>query len=170
MLSLYKQAGLTHIEFGTESLCDRQLKNYGKHFTVAEVIEKSQMCVDVGVYYAHFLILGGYGETNDTLRETFENSKKLYNTVFFPFVGMRIYPGTQLQKIAIAEGKISPDHDLIDPVYYISDYFDQSTLKEEAAKTGKAWIFPDAPPDPLMELLRIKKNKKGPIWEYLRKA
>ena len=42
-------------------------------------------------------------------------------------------------------------------------------LKEGAANTGKAWIFPDAPPDPLMEQLRIKKNKKGPIWEYLRK-
>ena len=169
MLTLYKQAGLTHIEFGTESLSDQQLINYGKHFTVEEVIEKSKMCIDVGIYYAHFLILGGYGETSESIRETFENSKKFYNTVFFPFVGMRIYPGTKLQKLAIAEGRISPDDDLISPVYYISDKFDQSMLKEEAAKTGKAWIFPDAPPDPLMEQLRIKKNKKGPIWEYLRK-
>jgi radical SAM superfamily enzyme YgiQ (UPF0313 family) len=169
MLTLYKQAGLTHIEFGTESLSDQQLKNYGKHFTVDDVVEKSKMCVDVGIYYAHFLILGGYGETSASIMETFENSKKIYNTVFFPFVGMRIYPGTQLQKIAITEGRISPDADLIDPVYYISEKFDQSMLKEEAAKTGKAWIFPDAPPDPLMEQLRIKKNKKGPIWEYLRK-
>jgi radical SAM superfamily enzyme YgiQ (UPF0313 family) len=169
MLSLYKQAGLTHIEFGTESLSDQQLKNYGKHFTVEEVIEKSKMCVDVGIYYAHFLILGGYGETSASIMETFENSKKFYNTVFFPFVGMRIYPGTRLQQLAIAEGKISADDDLIEPVYYISEHFDQSILKDGAAKTGKAWIFPDAPVDPLMEQLRIKKNKKGPIWEYLRK-
>jgi radical SAM superfamily enzyme YgiQ (UPF0313 family) len=169
MLALYKQAGLTHVEFGTESLSDQQLKNYGKHFTVEDVIEKSELCVEVGIYYAHFLILGGYGETSESIRETFENSKKIYNTVFFPFVGMRIYPGTRLQEMAIAEGKISAGDDLIEPVYYISEHFDQSMLKDGAAKTGKAWIFPDAPPDPLMEQLRIKKNKKGPIWEYLRK-
>jgi radical SAM superfamily enzyme YgiQ (UPF0313 family) len=169
LLSLYKQAGLTHIEFGTESLSDRQLRNYGKLFTVADVMEISKMCVDIGVYYAHFLILGGYGETDDTIRETFENSKKICNTVFFPFMGMRIYPGTELQQIAITERKIMPDNDLIEPAYYISENFDPSLLKDRAAKTGKAWIFPDTPPDPLMEQLRIKKNRKGPLWEYLRK-
>lgn len=169
MLTLYKKAGLTHIEFGTESLSDTQLENYGKHFTVADVIEKSTLCNKVGVYFAHFLILGGYGETDATIDETFENSKKIDYSVFFPYVGMRIYPKTKLREYAIRDGIISADNPLLEPAYYISDQFDQSLLKHKASTTGKTWIFPDDPADALMEQLRIKKNKKGPLWEYLRK-
>ena len=36
----------------------------------------------------HFLLLGGYGETDDTLQETFSRSATLGPTVFFPFIGM----------------------------------------------------------------------------------
>ena len=43
-LSLYKRAGLTHIEFGTESLSDSTLKSYGKHFSVDEVVRISEIC------------------------------------------------------------------------------------------------------------------------------
>ncbi len=85
-----------HIEFGTDSLSDTTLKNYGKPFTVADILEASKICNRLKIHCAHFLILGGYGETEDTLNETFENSKKIERTVFFPFVGMRIYPGTKL--------------------------------------------------------------------------
>ena len=96
MLQLYKRAGLSHIEFGTESLSGRQLKNYKKPFSVNDVLEKSELCNKLNVHFAHFLILGGYGETEETLDETFENSRKIENTVFFPYIGMRIYPGTYL--------------------------------------------------------------------------
>ncbi len=168
-MALYKQSGLTHIEFGTESLCDTQLKNYGKHFTFADVKAASDLALKYNVYYAHFLILGGYGETDKTIRETMDNSKQLDYTVFFPFVGMRIYPNTKLQQIAIEEGVISPSDLLLQPAYYISKNFDMSTLKEKAAATGKAWSFPDDPKSDVMDVLRLKRKKKGLIWEYLRK-
>lgn len=169
MLALYKRAGLTHVEFGTESFSDIQLQNYGKHFTFADVVEKSELCLKNNIFYAHFLILGGYGETEATWRETIENSKKIQYSVFFPYVGMRIYPGTRLQQIAIAEGRITHDDPLLDPVYYISDGFDLEAVRREALATGKAWIFPDDPESDLMDELRLKRKKKGPIWEYMRK-
>ncbi len=147
-MALYKQSGLTHIEFGTESLSDTQLKNYGKHFTFTDVKAASDLALKHNIFYAHFLILGGYGETNETIRETMENSKQLNYTVFFPFVGMRIYPNTRLQQIAIEEGVISSSDLLLQPTYYISTGFDRSTLKEKAA---------------------LKRKKKGLMWEYLRK-
>jgi radical SAM superfamily enzyme YgiQ (UPF0313 family) len=170
MLDLYRRAGLTHIEFGTESLCDAQLENYGKHFTFADVRAASEMCVKKGVYCAHFLILGGYGETGRTVAETFHNSRYLRNTVLFPFWGMRIYPGTGLHEIAIAEGRVSKDDTLVEPVYYLSGHTDLPMLKRRAAETGKAWIFPDETENDLVTVLRKQKNKKGPIWEYLRKS
>lgn len=169
LVSICRQAGLTHIEFGTESLSNEQLARYGKIFSVSDVYAASELCLKYNVYYSHFLILGGYGETEATIDETMENSKKMNHTVYFPFVGMRIYPNTQLHRLAVQEGLVAANDDLLEPTFYISANFNQHTLKEKAIATGKAWVFPDEPEDKLMQVLRTKKNKKGPIWEYLRK-
>ena len=58
-MRLFRASGLTHIEFGTESFCDRTLEAYGKRFTFGDVVQASRLALDNGVYYAHFLILGG---------------------------------------------------------------------------------------------------------------
>ncbi len=165
-LVLLKRAGLTHIEFGTESLSDKTLKNYGKSFTVDDVIKVSALCREVDVHYAHFLILGGFGEDNDTLNETFENSRKIERSVFFPYVGMRIYPGTRLHQIALKEGMTQKQDDLLEPAYYIAPGIDIEDLKARASKTGKRWVFPDEDLSRGMKRMRMK-NVKGPLWEYL---
>jgi radical SAM superfamily enzyme YgiQ (UPF0313 family) len=166
LLEKLKHAGLRHIEFGTESLSDTTLKNYGKPFTVARILEISDLCNQLEIDFAHFLILGGYGETNETLNETFENSKKISRSVFFPFIGMRIYPGTRLHKIAIKENIVEKNDPLLEPVYYVSKKIDINSLKDSAQKTGKQWIFPDEDMSEVMTLMR-KRNKKGPLWDYL---
>jgi radical SAM superfamily enzyme YgiQ (UPF0313 family) len=166
LLEKLKQAGLKHIEFGTESLSDQMLLNYRKPFTVADIINISAACNDLGIDFAHFLILGGYGETELTLNETFENCKKIDRTVFFPFIGMRIYPGTRLEEIAIREKRIETGDPLLEPVYYVSQDIDIKSLKGKAMQTGKQWIFPDEDLSPAMMRMR-KRNRKGPLWEYL---
>lgn len=166
-MALYKRAGLTHIEFGTDSMCNVQLKNYKKFFDCDDIFRSSELCVKYGVHYAHFLILGGYGETEETLEESFQFSKSLRNTVFFPFVGMRIYPFTELQRQAVREGLIREGDDLVDPVFYLSKDIDVTRLKERASATGKSWIFPDDPRNIVADSFRLKKHLKGPAWEYL---
>jgi radical SAM superfamily enzyme YgiQ (UPF0313 family) len=165
LLKKLKQAGLTHIEFGTESLSDVTLKNYGKSFSVKEVVEKSEMCTKIGINFVHFIILAGYGETDATVNETFENSKKIGPTAFFPFVGMRIYPGTKLHDLAIKDGVVSEKDDLIVPKYYISKDVELSSLKTRAEASGRRWFFPDQDFSENIKKLR-SKNKKGPLWEY----
>jgi radical SAM superfamily enzyme YgiQ (UPF0313 family) len=166
-LVLYKKAGLTHIEFGTESFSDTQLKNYRKHFKFEEVLEISNISSDLGIFFAHFLILGGYGETEQSLGETFENSRKIPRSVYFPYIGMRIYPHTELFNIAVREGRIKGISDLLDPVYYISKTVNLDTLKERALATGKKWIFPDFDDKGMMDKFRSRKIR-GPLWEFLR--
>lgn len=165
MLRLFKRAGLTHIEFGTETISDQQLKNYGKHFTVDDILEKSELCNKVKVNFAHFLILCGFGETEDTLCETFENSKKIKSTIFFPYIGMRIYPRTKLAELAVKENVVDAEDDLLTPRYFISNKVDISTIKERAKQTGGKWIFPDEDNQKIMNAMRAKKWK-GPLWEY----
>ncbi|MGL4957109.1 MAG: lipid biosynthesis B12-binding/radical SAM protein [Bacteroidales bacterium] len=166
-LALYKRSGLTHIEFGSESFSNTQLKNYGKSFTFKDIETTSKMASDLGIFYAHFLILGGYGETNATIEESIENSKKIEHSVFFPYIGMRIYPNTKLSKIAQQEGLITDDKDLINPTYYISKEVNIDMIKKTAlASTGK-WIFADDQRSDMMDTFR-KRGQKGPLWEYLR--
>lgn len=169
LMGLFRKSGLKHIEFGTESLCTEQMHRYGKNFSFDDVLKNSELCLKHNVFYAHFLILGGIGETSETLRETMENSKKIKYSVFFPYIGMRIYPGTPLQRMAIADGKISASDSLLEPTYYLSDDFNLKECRELAAETGKAWIFPDDPLADDIERMRVTKKKKGLIWEYLRK-
>lgn len=166
-LKLLKASGLEHIEFGTEAISESTLEKYGKHFTVSDIIQQSAICTKLNIDFAHFMLLGGYGETDETLDETFANSKLIGPTVFFPFVGMRIYPGTKLYDIAVAEGIIDKNDDLIEPKYYISDKITQSTIKKRAKATDKRWIFPDEDTSMITNRLRVMRNKKGPLWEYL---
>lgn len=166
-LQLYKQAGLTHIEFGTESFSDQQLENYRKGFHWADVVEKSHFCDDLGIFYAHFLILAGYGETEASLEETFRHSRELTNAVIFPYIGMRIYPDTELFRIALREGRIASREELLNPVYYVAEGVDLTTLQARAKATGARWIFPGEGSEELMARFRAKK-RRGPLWEYLR--
>ncbi|HOV10580.1 MAG TPA: lipid biosynthesis B12-binding/radical SAM protein [Bacteroidales bacterium] len=167
ILQLFKTSGLTHIEFGTESISQHVLQCYGKHFTVDDIIQQSELCNMVDVPFAHFMILAGYGETDKTINETFENSKKIKNTVFFPFVGMRIYPGTKLYEIAVNENIIDKNDLLLEPRYFISKEVNTATLKDRAKNTGRRWVFPDEDTAAITNKMRTLRNKKGPLWEYL---
>ncbi|MCX6281270.1 MAG: radical SAM protein [Bacteroidetes bacterium] len=168
LLKLFAKAGLTHIEFGTESLSDTTLKAYGKHFDADEVVRVSEYCNEANIYFCHFMIIGGYGETDQTVDESFENSKRIDNTVFFPYVGMRIYPGTKLHELSIAEGILSADDPIIEPVYYISKKVNYETLRERAEKSGRRWVFADEDVATAMNRMR-SRNRKGSLWHHLKK-
>jgi radical SAM superfamily enzyme YgiQ (UPF0313 family) len=164
-LRLYKESGLSHIEFGTESISEAQLKNYGKHFTVKDVFETSELCNKTDIHFAHFLILGGYGETEQTLDETFQNSRLIENTVYFPYIGMRIYPGTRLAELAVEEGVLDSRDGLLSPRYYISKNINANTIPKRAEQTGKKWIFPNDDIQRIVDTMRLKQWK-GPLWEH----
>ena len=48
-------------------------------------------------------------ELQSVLSRGFENSKRINNSVFFPYVGMRIYPGTKLHDEAVENGWVEKD-------------------------------------------------------------
>jgi radical SAM superfamily enzyme YgiQ (UPF0313 family) len=166
-LKLYQKSGLTHVEFGSDSLSDSQLENYGKRFRFEDIKRQSEYCGKLGLFYAHYLILAGYGETEKSLNETFEHSKELGFTIFFPYIGMRIYPDTKICEIAINEGLIKSPNELINSVYYISRDVNIESIRPLALATGQRWVFADSEQSPVMKQLR-KRGRKGLLWEYLR--
>ncbi len=166
LLALLKKSGLTHLEFGTESLSNSTLKAYNKSFLVEDVFKTAGLCKKLDLFTAHFLILGGPGESKQTVEETIQNSKHIDKTVFFPYFGMRIYPNTGVYELAVAEGKIKKEDSLLEPIYYLADDIDFETVKKSARETQNRWIFPDEDFQKPMEMMR-KRGIKGPLWELL---
>ncbi|WLE96145.1 MAG: lipid biosynthesis B12-binding/radical SAM protein [Candidatus Electrothrix communis] len=164
-------AGLAHVEFGTESLSDAMLKNYRKPFRVQEVLTAHQQALDAGLHTAHYFLLGGPGESADTINESLENREQLKKTVTFYFVGIRIYPGTGLYDIALEEGKINETTDLLQPVFYEPDLITREQIDEmvtERAGNRINWIVGSGGARAAEIVSKMhSRGYVGPLWEYL---
>ncbi len=164
-------SGLTHVEFGTESLCNRVLSNYLKPFKVADVFQAHERAIDAGLYVAHYFIMGGPGETYDSVGETFSNIDKLNKTVLFLFCGMRIYPYTALYEIALKEGQVNKSQDLLEPVFYRCSTIDMDEivgLIMKKAVSRSNWIIGASDDKTGQTLSRMyDRGFSGPLWEFL---
>lgn len=165
------QAGLTHVEFGTESLSNRVLKAYGKPYDRPQVLASHQAAVAAGLHVAHYFLLGGPGETAETLETTLNSVDKLNKTVLFLFCGMRIYPHTDLYHHALHEGQIDPSQDLLAPVYYQSPAIsNDEIIRRTRAKSRNRinWITGGGGDKTAQLLTRLyDRGYTGPLWEYL---
>lgn len=171
LMKLMRRAGLTHIEFGSDSFCDEVLATYDKDFTFEDILRSSDLARQQQIDYCHFLIAGGPGETRQTLREGFDNSRRLTGAVIMAVVGMRIYPGTKVFNRAVAEGRIARDADLLWPTYYLSPALTADEVFEELqqfAQLSPNWIPGDPAPGyaRLVERLR-QRGVIGPLWSYV---
>jgi radical SAM superfamily enzyme YgiQ (UPF0313 family) len=164
-------AGLAHVEFGTESLSDSMLKNYRKPFQAQDVFTAHQQALDAGLHIAHYFLLGGPGEAAATVTESLDNREKLNKTVSFYFVGIRIYPGTALYDIALDEGKITAATNLLEPVFYEPDGISREridSLVTTRADSRINWIVGSGGTQAASTVSRMHaRGYTGPLWEYL---
>jgi radical SAM superfamily enzyme YgiQ (UPF0313 family) len=171
LFGLMARAGCRHIEFGSDSFCDSVLRAYGKHFTFEDIRRASELAVGSGIHCAHFLIIGGPGESEKTMLTSFENSKKLTRTVIFPFVGMRIYPETKLYGIALEEGMLPRKAGLLRPRFYVTPDMSRraiSSLLQRFRGQRPNWIIGDIPASLLQVMNGLRqRGVKGPLWEFL---
>lgn len=172
ILALMKQAGCTHIEFGSDSLSEDTLKRLRKPFSVKDIMHASALCKKAGIKFCHYVIFGSPGENNKTLNESFKNIKRLKSTAVIAMVGVRIYPGTELQQLSIKENIIREDNDLLQPNFYFSPAIEKRDLLEKVsgfAKDNSNFIVPGMgimSSDKIHETLR-RHYKEGPLWGYL---
>ena len=78
-------AGLSHVEFGTESLSANMLKTYKKPFGIKHIFKAHKAAIKAGLFTAHYFLLGGPGEDEDSLNETLSNIAMLNKSVLFFF-------------------------------------------------------------------------------------
>jgi radical SAM superfamily enzyme YgiQ (UPF0313 family) len=168
--ALMAKAGCQGVELGIDSGSSKILRLYGKEFEVQDIINASRHCREADLNFALYLLLGGPGEDETTLHDTFALMDRLDPTAVIIMVGIRIYPHTRLQEIAVQEGVIKEDDDLIEPRFYISPLINHERLIElvtEGAMGRRGWIVPGLEINispPLMEGIR-KFGYRGPLWE-----
>ncbi|PKN18854.1 MAG: B12-binding domain-containing radical SAM protein [Deltaproteobacteria bacterium HGW-Deltaproteobacteria-6] len=164
-------AGLTHVEFGTESMSDAMLTNLQKPFASADVFRAHQSALAAGLHIAHYFLLGGPGENEETLQDTLNKVDQLNRAVFFFFCGIRIYPHTDLYDTALREGQISASQNLIEPVFYRSPFISGiEILKRVETHAGgrQNWLVGAGENKTSGILPRLyERGYTGPLWEYL---
>jgi radical SAM superfamily enzyme YgiQ (UPF0313 family) len=164
-------AGLSHVEFGTESLANSMLKTYRKPFSVGDVFTAHQQALDAGLHVAHYFLMGGPGESAATITESLDNIDTLKQAVFFFFIGIRIYPQTVLYDIAMREGKITASTNLLEPIFYKADDIDRQTIEAlVTARVGKRsnCIFGSGDPEETKAVSTMyARGYTGPLWEHL---
>jgi lipid biosynthesis B12-binding/radical SAM protein len=168
-LSLLKQSGLYAIEAGTDASSNETLAGLNKRLTFDDVYEFNQACIDAKIPCAHYVIFGGPGETEATVKKGLNNLEMLKNCIVFAFSGIRILPGTMIQTQAIEEGVLKEGESLLKPAYYFSSEINVEAM-DEMIKTGfnrrRDRIFP---PSQGIEMVRIMNSHGhyGLLWDRL---
>jgi radical SAM superfamily enzyme YgiQ (UPF0313 family) len=147
------------------------LENYKKSFTREDIIRSSKLCSTLQIHHCHYLLFGGPGEDEETIEESFQLMDQVDPTAVIAMLGIRIYPGTELEKISVSQGVIRLDSNLIYPYFYISPTLGVrlSEIIQEKALARKRWIVPGLQINISKNLIeQIRKFRiRGPLWELV---
>lgn len=168
-MALLKRSGLYAVEAGTDAASDETLAGLDKYLTFDDIYEFNKSCVDLQIPCAHYVMFGGPGETEKTLKKGFRNLEMLKNCVVFAFSGIRIFPGATLQTRAKEDGILKEGESLLKPVYYFSPSIDPAQMNQalvDAFRGRRDRIFP---PSQGLEMVRIMNRYgfNGLLWDRL---
>ena len=120
-------------------------------------------------------MFGGPGETKETVRETlaFANECVRDTDAAFFNVGIRIYPGTPLERVAREDGVLRiPAGEMLAPVFYVSLQVELKWLVRElreAANRNMNFISQDTFTLPYLPGLLAALQRLGvsqPVWRH----
>lgn len=168
-LALMKRAGLYALELGTDAAADRTLAGLNKKLSFDEILDVNRACLDEHLPAAHYVMFGGPDEDRSTLEEGLNNMAELGESVVFAFSGIRIHPGAELHRRAIAEGVIGAETPLLKPIYYFSPAIDRAWMEDEIKRSfngRKNRVFP--PSEGLKRIMVMRDfGYRGLMWDRL---
>ena len=129
------KAGCKEVSLGFESGSEKILAKMNKKFTPADVRQISERLKKFGIGRMGFLLLGGPGETKETVNQSLGFADSLDLEAMKITIGIRIYPHTPLAQAAVKEGLIEADDTLLFPKFYMT-----KGLESWLRKTVKAWM------------------------------
>ena len=172
LVRLMAASGCKGVEFGTDSGSATMIANLKKEFDAGHLRNASELCHRYGIKFAHSLIFGGPGETSETVDETLSLMEELRPTAVIAFTGIRVLPGTGMVDIALRDGQIDDDDNLLHPKFYVASSLGDELIEriEHYAREHSNWIVPGKGIKTNVAMLqRLRDRKiKGQLWRLLR--
>ena len=138
LVTAMERAGFVGMGITLESASDPVLQGLRKGFTSREVHQAAEVVRRHRIPCAWIFLLGGPGETRETVAETLQFARTYIRPrdVAFFNAGIRIYPGTELESIARTQGiLLRPAEEMLAPVFYLSPEVDADWLDQELKKS-----------------------------------
>jgi radical SAM superfamily enzyme YgiQ (UPF0313 family) len=125
-----RQAGCVGINFTGDAASEAMLRIYRQHHTKEHLATAVRLCRENGIAVMTDLLLGGPGETKETLSETIQFIQEIEPDCAGASLGIRIYPHTVLAEMVESQGdwernphikrKYDGEVDLFQPTFYLS--------------------------------------------------
>jgi len=186
---LMHKAGCAGINFGVDSGSDRMLKRLGRSFTSREIERTARFCRRYGIVFMYDLLLGGPGESKETLRDTIELMKRVNPHRVGVAIGVRVYPGTSLSSRILRQGPLEKNRhlhgevlhrDFFKPTFYLSSELGDEIFPyvEKLVGDDEKFFFPkDVGKSKnynynqnIVLVKAIDKGYRGAYWDILRKV
>ena len=177
LLTAMERAGFVGIGITVESASDIVLDKLKKGFTAKDVYDTAQVIRRHNLPCLWIFMLGGPGESEVTVKETLRFAEQYIRPkdVAFFNIGIRIYPGTELEHRAREEGVLAaPPGEMLEPVFYVSPALDLNWLTETMRQTmathmnyinsntiGLSFL-------PAINRLGYRLGVKSPLWRHTR--
>lgn len=184
-----RRAGCVGVNFGADSGDDRMLRALGRDFTVRDLEGTAEACRGAGMVFMYDLLLGGPGETRESIATTIETMKRISPDRVGVSLGVRVYGGTVLSQQVRSEGPLASNpnlrgtvegnEDLSAPIYYLSAALGDDANAYVANLVGgdRRFFFPTSEGgaeaynyndnDRLVEAIR--RGYRGAYWDILRR-
>ncbi len=190
------RAGCAGINFTGDSGSESMLQTYRQQHKREDLASSVKFCRSNNIAVMIDLLLGGPGETPQTLRETIDFIKEINPDCAGAALGVRIYPGTAMERmvaeelqeenLSIIRRKYNGPIDLFKPTFYISSalgsrpaelvrdliggdkiFFEPaSETEEQAPKNNDAADYNYN--QNLLLAQAIEKGARGAYWHILR--
>jgi radical SAM superfamily enzyme YgiQ (UPF0313 family) len=175
LLAAMGPAGFRWLGITAESASDPVLARLEKGFDAQQVRNVAERVERAGMRVLWIFLVGGPGETRETLDETlrFAEWRLSRGDAVYLTVGLRIYPGTTLQRIAADEGVIDAGDPLLTPAFYFSPALNRdfavARLREFAQRHPRFMFSADSRSSLLPYLTRLASLLRlpGPHWRYM---
>ena len=175
LLALMRRAGFRSLGITAESASDPVLAQLQKGFDARQVRDVAERVERAGLGVLWIFLVGGPGETRETLEETlrFAASRLERGDAVYLTVGLRIYPGTTLHRIAREEGVVAPGDPLLVPRFYFSRALGVEAtvarLRAFAAAHPRFMFSADSRSPLLPHLTRLASvlHLPRPHWRYM---
>jgi len=120
LFELIGASGGVMVQVGNESGSELMLNRLGKGFELKQVERTLKLLKAAGLPFTCFLLLGGPGETRETVQESVAFLEAFQPRMVSVKVGIRIHPGLPLHRLALEEGVVKPEDNLLWPKFYLA--------------------------------------------------